>query len=413
MKMKNLLINKIAIIVLLGYTFSFGQMSNYNYKRDISKPKDKWHKIVLPDDIFKSISSSLNDIRIFGIANNTDTVEVPYILKELKEDTTIKEIPFRIINTSSKDDLYFFTFETFSDVTINHINLNFDQDNFDWNIKLEGSPDLSDWFIINENSRILSIKNPQANYKYTGLQFPDSRYRYYRIQFNSSIKPMLKSAFLSKEIKDSLNKKQYPVLRTIIKNDKPLKQTIIETELISVYPVSSVKITVKDRNDYYRYVRIETASDSIKTQNKWDYIYYTVYSGVLSSFEEQKLNFESVFAKKIKIIVNNNDNEPLQYGNIEVKGNVFELTARFDKEADYFLVYGNKNSVLPKYDLENFNDKIPSALSYLSLGNEAPILRDQSVSSPLFENKLWLWLIMFVIILLIGWFSLSMIRKTT
>ena len=367
----------------------------------------------MPDDIFKSISSSLNDIRIFGIANNTDTVEVPYILKELKENTTIKEIPFRIINTSSKDDLYFFTFETFSDVTINHINLNFDQDNFDWNIKLEGSPDLSDWFIINENSRILSIKNPQANYKYTGLQFPDSRYRYYRIQFNSSIKPMLKSAFLSKEIKDSLNKKQYPVLRTIIKNDKPLKQTIIETELISVYPVSSVKITVKDRNDYYRYVRIETASDSIKTQNKWDYIYYTVYSGVLSSFEEQKLNFESVFAKKIKIIVNNNDNEPLQYGNIEVKGNVFELTARFDKEADYFLVYGNKNSVLPKYDLENFNDKIPSALSYLSLGNEAPILRDQSVSSPIFENKLWLWLIMFVIILLIGWFSLSMIRKTT
>ena len=41
MKMKNLLINKIAIIVLLGYTFSFGQMSNYNFKRDISKPKDK------------------------------------------------------------------------------------------------------------------------------------------------------------------------------------------------------------------------------------------------------------------------------------------------------------------------------------------------------------------------------------
>ncbi|MDP2364384.1 MAG: DUF3999 domain-containing protein, partial [Ignavibacteria bacterium] len=63
------------------------------------------------------------------------------------------------------------------------------------------------------------------------------------------------------------------------------------------------------------------------------------------------------------------------------------------------------------YDIVNFKDKIPTALSYISLGNEESISQNQMEDSPLFENKLWLWLIMIVMILIIGWFSLSMIRK--
>ena len=96
---------------------------------------------------------------------------------------------------------------------------------------------------------------------------------------------------------------------------------------------------------------------------------------------------------------------------IRDRGNIFELTARFDKEAEYYLVYGNRNATFPRYDIENFIDKIPTTLSYLSLGNEESISQNQNENSPLFDNKLWLWLIMIVMIMLIGWFSLSMIRK--
>jgi hypothetical protein len=390
---------------------SFGQMSDYSFKRNISEPKSNWHKIVLPDEIFCKVSASLSDIRIYGVTNNTDTIEVPYILNELKETISIKEMPFKLINTSNKDNEHFFTFETNTDECINQIKLDFSQDNFDWVIKLEGSQNLIDWFTIKDNCRILSIITSNANYKYTNLVFPDSKFRYYRIQFNTSIKPNLLSSVLLKEIKDSVNSREYSVVKTKIEVDKNLKQTIIQIELQSISPVSAVKIEIKDKYDYYRPVTIQVASDSIKTQNEWNYIYHTFYSGILSSFEDQHFNFETVFTKKIKIIIDNNDNEPLQIESVEVEGNIFELTARFDKEAEYSLVYGNKKAVFPQYDIENFKDKIPTTLSYLSLGNEESISSNKNADSPLFENKLWLWLIMILMIIIIGWFSLSMIRK--
>lgn len=411
MKMKTQLPNKIIIFFLLHFTISFAQMNDYNFKRSISEPKGIWHKIVLPDEIFPKVSSSINDIRIYGITSYSDTIEAPYILNELKETTIVKEIPFKLINTSNKDNEYFFTFEISSDEIINQIKLDFSQNNFDWIIKVEGSQNLTDWFTIKENNRILSIHNSNANYNYTDIVFPDSKFRYYRIQFNSSIKPELLSAKLLKEVKESVITKQFSVFKSITRNDRSTKQTIFEAELNSIFPISSIKVKIKDKYDYYRNIRIEVAKDSIKTETEWVYIYNIVYTGTLSSFETQRFNFETVFAKKIIIIIDNNDNEPLQIVDVEVRGNVFEVTARFDKEAKYFLVYGNKKAAFPQYDLGNFKDKIPTNLSYLSLGDEESISQNQNETSPLFENKLWLWLIMIVMILVIGWFTLSMIRK--
>lgn len=409
--MKTQLVNKILIIFLFYCTISFGQMSDYSFKRNISEPKSNWHKIVLPEEIFSKVSSSLSDIRIYGITNRTDTIEAPYILNELKETISIKEIPFKLINTSKKDNEHFFTFQTNTDESINQIKLDFRQKNFDWVIKLEGSQNLTDWFIIKDNCRILSLNNINANYKYTNIVFPDSKFRYYQIQFHSSIKPNLLSAVLLKEIKDSVNSSEYSLVKTKTEVDKNLKQTIIVIELKSVSPISAVKLEVKNKYDYYRSVTIQVATDSIKTQNKWNYVYKNINSGILSSFEDQHFNFETVFTKQIKIIIDNNDNEPLQIGKIEVKGNIFELTARFDNEAEYYLVYGNRKAAFPQYDIENFKDKIPNVLSYLSLGNEESISSKQNEDSPLFENQLWLWLIMILMIVIIGWFSISMIRK--
>lgn len=411
MKMKTQLINRTIIVFLFCFTISFGQMNEFSFKRNILEPKDNWHKIVLPEDIFSKISPSLSDFKIYGITNNSDTIEAPYILNELKANTTVKEIPFKLINTSNKDNEYFFTFETNPDEIINQIKLDFSQNNFDWLVKLEGSQNLTDWFTTKDNCRILSINNSDANYKYTNLIFSDSKFRYYRIQFNSNVKPKLLSAVLLKEITESINVRKYSITKSKTEINKSIKQTIVEIQLQSVFPISEIKLAVNSKYDYYRPVTIQVATDSIKTQNELNYLYYNVSSGILSSFEDHNFDFETVFAKKIKVTIDNNDNEPLEIGNIEVRGNIFELTARFDKEAEYYLIYGNRNATFPRYDIENFIDKIPTTLSYLSLGNEESISQNQDAVSPLFENKLWLWLIMIAMILLIGWFSLSMIRK--
>ena len=89
-----------------------------------------------------------------------------------------------------------------------------------------------------------------------------------------------------------------------------------------------------------------------------------------------------------------------------------ELIARFTDDATYFLTYGNKKAVRPHYDIERFADNIPEVLTTLELGSELRIEKEEGrLTEPLFKSKKWLWAIMTVIILLLGWFSVKMISK--
>jgi hypothetical protein len=88
------------------------------------------------------------------------------------------------------------------------------------------------------------------------------------------------------------------------------------------------------------------------------------------------------------------------------------MTVRFLEPADYYLVYGNKNAEQTNFDLTHFIEKIPANLSEISLGTEQIIpQKSENLTKPLFENKMWLWLIMGIIILLLGFFTLKMMKK--
>jgi hypothetical protein len=116
--------------------------------------------------------------------------------------------------------------------------------------------------------------------------------------------------------------------------------------------------------------------------------------------------------KEIKVIIDNQDNAALRIQSVSVKGYDHQLIARFDTPATYYLAYGNKNAVKPDYDIERFVDSIPTSLTPLMLGHEQIIKRESArPDKPLFENKMWLWAIMGIIIILLAWFTLKMITK--
>jgi hypothetical protein len=51
-------------------------------------------------------------------------------------------------------------------------------------------------------------------------------------------------------------------------------------------------------------------------------------------------------------------------------------------------------------------------LTTLNSGNEQLIEKEETpLIEPLFKNKTWLWSIMGLIILVLGWFSIRMMRK--
>jgi hypothetical protein len=290
--------------------------------------------------------------------------------------------------------------------------LNFINGNFDWHVNLEGSQNQGEWYTIIEDYRILSIQNEMINYSFTTLKIPDSHYKYYRLSVPSNERPSLSSAKIYDLKIVEGEYRDYPVKAKKIHTSDKYKQTVIEISLPMPVPVSFLKLSVGDKIDYYRPMSIQYLLDSVKTEKGWKYNYSSLALGTLSSLEDNEYKFNERITNKLKVIIQNHDNQPLNNEALTVKGYVHELVARFNKPAEYYLVYGNKTAYKPNYDIINFQKNIPQELSKLTLAEEEEINKSGiPLIGPLFKNKAWLWAIMIIIILVLGWFSIRMLKS--
>ncbi|MGF1557805.1 MAG: DUF3999 domain-containing protein, partial [Flavobacteriaceae bacterium] len=177
-------------------------------------------------------------------------------------------------------------------------------------------------------------------------------------------------------------------------------------------PLSYLKINVSDAIDYYRPVSIAYIRDSVHTEKGWKYNYHHLTSGIMTSLEKNEFHFESTLVKQLRITLQNQDNQALTIENVEPKGYVHELVTRLNTPATYCLAFGKINDKVPSYDIAKVTTNIPENLTALQMGPVQEIQKKETdKAAPLFENKLWLWAVMIVIILILGWFTLTMMRN--
>jgi hypothetical protein len=406
---------KTVLLLVICWCFSnqlFAQYEHYHYLRPIENVTEQWHEMELTDDLYKSLNRQLTDLRIIGITAEKDTIEVPYIFNFNADKTIADRIPFRKLNTTQYDGSHFFTFKIDTETPINQIILDFQNENFDWNITLEGSQNQRKWFTILENYRLVSFKNTSTNYEFATLNFPDAQYAFFRLKIPSQEIPKLNKATVFQN-KIALGKSQN-VNNLILKKEtnKKEKESIIDIEMPEVVPVIELKLPVETTVDYYRKITIQALSDSTVTPKGTEYFYKTIHRSVLSSLEKDEFKFKAVRTQKLKVIIDNKDNQPLEFGDPTVKSAVYSLTARFDNAADYFLFYGSNRALRPQYDLAQFTSTIPDDLPFVSLGKATKLeLEKPTIVEPIFENQWWLWGIMVAIILLLGGFTFKMMTS--
>tara|TARA_R100001369_G_scaffold14013_4_gene28466 strand:+ start:56259 stop:57488 length:1230 start_codon:yes stop_codon:yes gene_type:complete len=404
---------KLFIAFLIGFTaLCSAQIETYTYKRIVSEVNDEWHKITLPNAVFEKMNSNFSDLRIYGVTAKNDTIEAPYLLRILSEKVVHNSIAFDIINKTKSDDGYYFTFQLNAEDAINQIDLNFNDQNFDWKVVLQGSQNQQEWFTILEDYRILSLKNATTDFKFTKLTFPKVKYRFFRVLVKSEQQPKLQSAQLSKHIISGGSIINHTIKNIETTDNKEDRSTAINLELQQPVSMSNLSVSIGDTFDYYRPIKIEYRSDSISTEKGLKYQYRTITNGILNSLETNNFKFSNTIAKHIKITIFNGDNQALSIDGISVKGFEYQLIVRFTEPADYTFVYGNTLAKQPNYDINRFAAKIPKNLNALKLEAEEVISKKEaSKVKPLFENNYWLWGIIIVVILFLGGFTLKMLKK--
>lgn len=404
-------------VLLFLHSICFGQVGDYQFMRNIEGVSAQWHTIPLPSAMFLDLNNDLSDLRIYGVTVKNDTVEAPYILKIGKEVVLNKTVQLQVLNQGKRNGMYFITLRIPTKESINKIALHFKQSNFDWIIRLEGSNNQRTWYELEQGIRVLSIKNEQTDYSYTDLNFDDSQYEYYRLSFKSKVKPILQSAETSRYSSQSGISSSREVSFNRVE-DKKNKLSILNINLVNAMPIHKVEMGVGSTFDYYRPVRIEYVRDSVlkvkEMDSTYQYIYGTLFTGTLSSLEGRVFNFSSTIINNARIVIYNGNNQPLDYSSIKLFSYRHELVARFTEPATYFLVYGNKRATKPNYDISLFENNIPKNLDSLKLGDEevsAQAVFINKEQEPLFKNKIWLWGLLIVIILLLAWFTFRMMSK--
>lgn len=402
----------LAVLIIVPGFLSFGQIEDYRYKRDLSGITDQWHRIDIPNAVLSKLNRDFSDIRIFGFSPAGDTLEVPYLMSISTGEKVFKEVKFTLLNESHNANGYFYTFDVSTKEQVNQIELDFKQTNFDWTIKLEGSQNQQEWFTILDDYRILSINNELTNYKFSKLAFPDSKYRYYRLCVKSDEKPEFIKAHINLCRIVGAEYRDFSIESMDVKENKKQKQTIVDIDLGDAFPVGFVKVFVQNGFDFYRPLSIRYLTDSVKTDHGWRHNFTHITSDILTSFENSGIQVPNTVLKKMRLVIDNQNNQPLIIDSIVVKGFNHQLVARFQPETKFSIYYGNDNAFRPRYDIERFVDNIPENISIIEPGEEVILFKEKALKKPLFVNEAWLWLVMVVIILALGWFTLSMMKKT-
>ena len=388
-----------------------GQPDSFRYKRKIKRVNSLWNSIEIENNMFEKINSNFSDLRIFGYTDKGDTIEAPYIIKVRSSVSAMKEFPFNLINKARNDKGFYYTFELDEPMSLNEIELKINKSEFDWKVNLEGSQNLSEWYTIIQDYRIISISNAHLNYSFTKLVFPESKYKYFRVLIKGSENSYLTSAHLFKKSYSQGIYKDIEVRKIQIHENPIEKTTEIFVDLFHAVPVSRIKLNINDNIDYYRPISITYINDSIQTKDGWRYQYRDLLHSIISSFESPVYNVSNTVTSKLRILIYNHDNRPIKVNGLQITGERHEIIGRFEEKAEWWLFYGNKNSPSPKYDLVNFKSSIPDTLEVLTLGEEKEIKELKEKPSALFENSIWLWSLMLLIIVILGWFSFSMMKK--
>jgi hypothetical protein len=412
-----------AIALLLIFNSAYAQLDSYGYQRKIKLTgKEDWYSIPLNSSIQSRSECLLSDFRIYRISDK-DTTEIPYLSEKLGDKTSVKEIPFELVNnTSNEKCCSYVTLKFDGKKVINEIDLNVQESNFDKWVKVQGSMDNKEWFTIRERVRIVGFSNGDESYRYTALRFSSSEYSYFRLVLDDdgSDRITITGASASEVRTDVGSYEELKVKDKNTKQNKENKTTEIILDLSYSCFIDHVVIKPSTQEEFYRNVNLYYLAGVTKTE-KGDIEHWTlVNTGIFTSLDDHGetaafpytvLSCEDQKTSRLKLEIVNRDNQPVEVKDIQVFAESVRLVSKLPAQGDVVLAYGRPSCPSPEYDIVHFTKKIPEYLVNVELGDEKITDKNTVTKEPLIKDQLWLWVAMGAILLIIALFSVRMLKK--
>jgi hypothetical protein len=326
--------------------FADFSISQWKYYKDVDWRGSGLVKISLDDEIFSQTNKDLGDIRIIS----SDNKEIPFKLITGKEESLVEGYSVKMINNSyvpSQFSSVILDFEGRSEV-INQIKIETESENFQRNVRILGSDNKENWNIIKEGGYIYDYTDKKAKFKSqnTSISFPESSFHYLKIEIadenNNPVKISSVSAikFVEKKSKELVRIPEYEISNNY---KEGLSEIVVDVESSGI-PTNKINFSISDAN-FNRAVLIYSSED----KKNWKLInngYIFRYNTDKFKKESLDVNFTEITSQYIKVVIRNNDNDPLGISGIKIFSRYRELIfqSEFDKKyQETVLSYLKKN----------------------------------------------------------------------
>jgi len=395
---------RITNIILLALITHTG-WAQFNYQRPIQEiSSEGWYRIPLTNDLLGKLNSSFTDIRLYHV-EGADTAEVPYLLKVSSDVINTETVALTPFNISHKGTDLFLTVKLAANQLVNSALFDFKQLNYDARIVVEGSNNQADWFTVAEDLRLISVQEGAIRYQYNTLYFPSSGYSFIRFTVKNESLLTLNAVRFSNTLLQPGTYSSIPA--SFNRKETDAKETELIVSFAEKALLSKLIIEAEPGQRFYRSITIDEITDSVNTEKGWQYHYSTLHTGTFTSFRQDTLIIDPQVISKLRITILNQDNAPVKIKSITGHSPEVILVASL-QPGKHVLNYVNSKIGLPQYDLAHFEKEIPANLPALTLMGEETLLYASETQTAWFENKLWLWGILVLVVALIGFATVRM-----
>ncbi|MGM0489377.1 MAG: DUF3999 family protein [Planctomycetota bacterium] len=365
-----------------------GEAGRFQYVKNVVRPEPPEEQILaveLDSDVYAGVGDDFADLRVL----DADGGAVPYRLQratETRTETLREPSPSRVVSLVENDDNSIEVVVALNKDAPPADGLKFFTPlaNFERRVSVFGSSDGDDWTplvtdaAIFDYSRYMDVTNCE-------VPLPENRHRRYRVVI-AEVTDVKESTLMeltrrfedddqagrterltlqrrpfridriepwhdvTRERVEENQKTGYPIVDFSTAEDEAGKQTIV-TVRTRGEPVTSFTIQTPDAN----FSRAASVRVPVERGVRTDWVEVGGATLLVVRFrgfarEELEISFPEQRQEEYRIVIENDDNPPLEIAGVEAAGNVHRALFFAEKGADYRIAYGSEVAEKPVYD---------------------------------------------------------------
>lgn len=405
MKMK-----KYCSFLMIFLLAAFSRAQNFTGNLETVQ-KNGLTKIKIEPELRSALNNNWNYFRIFDSKNN----EIPYVKtsevisdeKNSKENleitavTTIPNLSTSIIISNPRT------------LNLDHLNLIIANTDVLKTYSISGSNDQNQWYGLVFNQTVGDLQSSSATKVEKEFRFPLNNYRF--IKFDFVDKKSLPIQIISASVNTGKSglKSDLIILKDFTQNitqDKTSKTTIIDIQFNAKQVIEGLKFNITAPEYYLRDATIFV--ENTRKVNGTVEQYFAPLTGFqLNSSSQNKFQIGELFEKKLRLEIQNEDNLPLNIAGIEFFQESVSLISNLNAGENYRIVV-DSTLLMPKYDLSYFDQTLNTAMPETAVINLTKVKSEDSATTEktFWSTPLFMWLCIGLALLIIGYFSMGLLK---